>query len=256
MLLAMRSLSCDPAGGAVGAVRGGRPINMRSARERCSFSSICSSRNSLRWNPSGSFCRIVCSMTRGPANPISARLGDVQVAEHREARGDAAGRRIGQDRDVGERGAIEAGERGADLRHLHQRQRALHHPRAAGAGDDDHRHAAGSARSMARVIFSPTTTPMLPPMKPYSIAATTVGIPSMRPVADDHGVFQPWPRCSPRAAPYGLVSVEPADRSTADRRSCSTPVAVEQHLQPLGGPIRKWLAHFGQTLRFVTRSLL
>ena len=28
------------------------------------------------------------------------------------------------------------------------------------------------ARSMARVIFSPTTTPMLPPMKPYSIAAT------------------------------------------------------------------------------------
>ena len=29
-----------------------------------------------------------------------------------------------------------------------------------------------SARSMARVIFSPTTTPMLPPMKPYSIAAT------------------------------------------------------------------------------------
>ena len=29
------------------------------------------------------------------------------------------------------------------------------------------------ARSIARVIFSPTTTPMLPPMKPYSIAATT-----------------------------------------------------------------------------------
>ena len=31
-----------------------------------------SSRNSLRWKPSGSFCRMVCSMTRGPANPISA----------------------------------------------------------------------------------------------------------------------------------------------------------------------------------------
>ena len=31
-----------------------------------------SSRNSLRWKPSGSFWRIVCSMTRGPANPISA----------------------------------------------------------------------------------------------------------------------------------------------------------------------------------------
>ncbi len=42
---------------------------------------------------------------------------------------------------------------------------------------------ASSARSMARVIFSPTTTPMLPPMKPYSIAATSASMPSMRPVA-------------------------------------------------------------------------
>src|SRR5690606_25242217 len=31
-----------------------------------------SSRNSLRWNPSGSFWRTVCSMTLGPAKPISA----------------------------------------------------------------------------------------------------------------------------------------------------------------------------------------
>ena len=29
-------------------------------------------RNSARWNPSGSFSRTVCSITRGPANPISA----------------------------------------------------------------------------------------------------------------------------------------------------------------------------------------
>jgi hypothetical protein len=31
-----------------------------------------------------------------------------------------------------------------------------------------------SARSIPLVIFSPTTTPMLPPMKPYSMAATIV----------------------------------------------------------------------------------
>src|SRR5687767_11150037 len=31
-----------------------------------------SSRNSARWKPSGSFCRTVCSMTRGPAKPMSA----------------------------------------------------------------------------------------------------------------------------------------------------------------------------------------
>ena len=29
-------------------------------------------RNSARWNPSGSFSRTVCSMTRGPAKPMSA----------------------------------------------------------------------------------------------------------------------------------------------------------------------------------------
>src|SRR6185503_12611441 len=32
----------------------------------------CCSRNSERWNPSGSVSRTVCSMTRGPANPMSA----------------------------------------------------------------------------------------------------------------------------------------------------------------------------------------
>ena len=38
-----------------------------------------------------------------------------------------------------------------------------------------------TAISMALVIFSPTTTPMLPPMNEYSMAATTVSIPLMRP---------------------------------------------------------------------------
>ncbi len=57
------------------------PINTltRSARVsrslwRCTTMSImpCSVRYSARWKPSGSFSRMVCSMTRGPANPISA----------------------------------------------------------------------------------------------------------------------------------------------------------------------------------------
>jgi hypothetical protein len=39
-----------------------------------------------------------------------------------------------------------------------------------------------SPRSIARVIFSPTTTPMLPPMKPYSMAATITGMPSSVPL--------------------------------------------------------------------------
>ncbi len=47
------------------------------------------------------------------------------------------------------------------------------------------------ARSMARVTFSPTTTPMLPPMNVYSMAATSVSIPSRSPVAEITASFPP-----------------------------------------------------------------
>ena len=69
-------------GGVVRRASGGGPASpraaaaMRSRRSRRStIMSIapCSSRNSLRWKPSGSVSRTVCSITRGPAKPISAR---------------------------------------------------------------------------------------------------------------------------------------------------------------------------------------
>ena len=82
------------------------------------------------------------------------RLGDVQVAEHREARGDAAGRRIGEDRDVGQPRAIEPRQRRRDLRHLHQRQRAFHHARAARARHDDHRQRGARAPARCRARSS------------------------------------------------------------------------------------------------------
>jgi len=40
-----------------------------------------------------------------------------------------------------------------------------------------------SARSAARVIFSPTTEPLLPPMKPYSMTANTTAMPPTVPSA-------------------------------------------------------------------------
>ena len=56
-------------------------------------------RYSARWKPSGSFSRMVCSMTRGAGKADQrAGLGDVDVAEHRVGGGDAAGRRIGRAR--------------------------------------------------------------------------------------------------------------------------------------------------------------
>ena len=52
------------------------------------------------------------------------------------------------------------------------------------------------ARSMARVIFSPTTTPMLPPMNPYSIAATEQRRPFELPGGgDDRVLHARWTRC-------------------------------------------------------------
>src|SRR2546427_3612985 len=68
-----------------------------------------------------------------------ARLGQDDVAEHREARGDAAGRGIGEDRDVRQPGGGKPLERGGGLGHLHQREDALLHPGAAGRRDDDDR---------------------------------------------------------------------------------------------------------------------
>ena len=59
-----------------------------------------SSRNSERWKPSGSVSRTVCSMTRGPAKPMSAPGSAMHdVADEGEARRDAAHGRIGEDRD-------------------------------------------------------------------------------------------------------------------------------------------------------------
>ena len=65
-----------------------------------------------------------------------------------------------------------------------------------------------SARSIARVIFSPTTTPMLPPMKLYSIAATTVSIPSRRPEATITASLRPVDSIVAfKRVLYGFVSV-------------------------------------------------
>jgi hypothetical protein len=60
-----------------------------------------------------------------------AGLGDVQVAEHREACRDAAGGRIREDRDIGNVLLVESRKGGTNFRHLHQRQGAFHHAGAA-----------------------------------------------------------------------------------------------------------------------------
>ena len=43
---------------------------------------------------------------------------------------------------------------------------------------------------MQRVTFSPTTTPIEPPMKPYSIAPITVRRPPMAPTAETSASYE------------------------------------------------------------------
>ena len=76
------------------------------------------------------------------------------------------------------------------------------------------------ARSIARVIFSPTTTPMLPPMNEYSIEAMTVSMPSSRPVAVTTASFMPVEAIvDSRRLLYGLVSWNSS--GSVDTRSAS-----------------------------------
>ena len=66
-----------------------------------------------------------------------AGLGDMDVAEHRVGRGDAAGGRIGQHDDVGLLRLAQHLHRDRGARHLHQRQNAFLHARAAGGCEHD-----------------------------------------------------------------------------------------------------------------------
>ena len=69
------------------------------------------------------------------------RFGHVDVADRRERGEHAAGRRVGQDGDERHAGRAQTLERGHRLGQLHERERALLHPRPARRADDDERGA-------------------------------------------------------------------------------------------------------------------
>ena len=107
------------------------------------------------------------------------RLRDDHVAEHGEAGRHAAGGRVQQHRDVRQPASRRRAERRRRLGHLHEREDALLHARAARGREDDRRHRRSSARSKRRAIFSPTTEPIEPPMNSNTKKPTSTGCPSM-----------------------------------------------------------------------------
>ena len=105
---------------------------------RCTTMSImpCSSRYSARWKPSG---RLSADGLRDDARAgkadLRARLGDLDVAQHGVGGADAAGGGIGQHHDIGQARFVQHVDADGGARHLHQRQNAFLHARAAG-GDE------------------------------------------------------------------------------------------------------------------------
>ena len=100
----------------------------------------CCNRYSARWKPSGSVSRTVCSITlRTGETDQRAGLGDLDVAQHGEGGGDAAGGGVGEDDDEGQAGVFDqpCGDDGA--RHLDQADGAFLHAGAAGGGEHDQR---------------------------------------------------------------------------------------------------------------------
>ena len=116
-----------------------------------------------------------------------------------------------------------------------------------------------SAISMARVIFSPTTTPMLPPMNVYSIAATTTSRPSSCPVATITASLRPVASMvvlQPIAIGLGVGELQRVVRGEVREVLLRTRRRRRAPRRRSAALMRKWCAHFGQTLRLVSRSLL
>ena len=98
----------------------------------------------------------------GVANHALAREADERmglreddVALHGERRGDAARRRVGDDRDVGQAALGQTRKRAGHLRHLHERRQALLHARAARSGErHDRQSLVGRAAHEARHLLA------------------------------------------------------------------------------------------------------
>ena len=103
-----------------------------------------------------------------------AGLGDMDVAEHGVRRGHAAGGRMGQHHDVRKLRLAELLHGDGGARHLHQRQNALLHARAAGSGKQNERARRFTAVRMPEITASPAAVPSEPPRKSKSCTAATI----------------------------------------------------------------------------------
>src|SRR5208282_2792947 len=152
----------------------------------------CSSKNSERWNPGGSFCLMVCSITRGPAKPIRAP-GSAMLRSPNMANDAVTPPVVGSVRT--EIYGTRALSKRASAAEIFASCIRLITPSIMRAPPDAETIMIGVrvsiAFSMARVMASPTTAPMLPPINEYSIELTITGRPFSLPWALMTASFRP-----------------------------------------------------------------
>ena len=133
-----------------------------------------------------------------------ARLGGGDVAQRPPRREHPAGRRVPQIHQVGQMRLLVQFDRGGDLDHLQEGDRALLHAGAAGTRATPPAAAASAvARSIAAVIRSAAATPIEPARKSNSQATTATRRPNTGALAGQHRFvearWRPW-RCGQFAA--------------------------------------------------------
>jgi hypothetical protein len=166
-------------------------LALRSLRSTIRSRKPCSSTNSLVWKPWQVAPDGLAHHARAGKGHQGLGLGDVQVAQHGEAGGHPPGGGVGEHADVGQLLLGQQGQLGAGLGHLHQAEAGFHHAGTAAFADDDQRALAPHGHIGGRAIFSPTTLPMLPPMKLKSMQAITTCCLSSLPSAARSASFRP-----------------------------------------------------------------
>src|SRR5580692_4121886 len=111
------------------------------------------------------------------------------------------------------------------------------------------------AISIARVTFSPTTAPIEPPINPNSIEQQTTGLPFSCPSAVITASFIPNFFCASLILfAYGLVSTNFSGSVETIPASCSVQRPSSSNSSRCFEFILKWNWHFGHTSRFSSRS--
>src|ERR1019366_5398463 len=113
------------------------------------------------------------------------------------------------------------------------------------------------AMSNSRASFSPTTTPMLPPMNSKSITPIATGRFSILPIPTTTASLRPLlaRACSIRAG-YGLESTKPSGSPIAISAISSRHVPRSTPIESRCATVtRKWYPHLGHTFRLRSTSL-